>query len=159
MVCWVQPPAWELLTFSSVSCPDSPTFNFGGLWLWPTPSHPQLLHGHHIAIHTLRWQIHVWIFKKKGPCVTNEKGTPTGMKEIQVVICGLGSAWWPGPPRTQLEPTFSSPRTYEIIVLWDDKISISSELEIKGEKKNRADWLEESSYLAPSGHVDMTNDG
>ena len=27
------------------------------------------------------------------------------------------------------------------------------------EKKNRADWLEESSYLAPSGHVDMTNDG
>ena len=32
-------------------------------------------------------------------------------------------------------------------------------LKLKEKKKNIADWLEESSYLAPSGHVDMTNDG
>lgn len=45
-----------------------------------------------------------------------------------------------------------------MVLYRDDKVSEHSELEIEGENKDRTDWLEDSSDVAPSGCVDMEDD-
>lgn len=60
--------------------------------------------------------------------------------------------------KPSLNQPYSSPQIQKIVLSPDDKVPVYSELDIEGEDKDRADWQEESSSLAPSRHVDAPDD-